>query len=137
MHHDTVSLVEQLTQATEGLTFLSESDSLVAVFSLEGAGKKALTAQDIRTAGNYPPNVPVKKIDFQEFFANATQEHDWDGPEERATARRFQALLCLLTEHLRDLQGFKVGKKIEYDVYVVGRTAAGDFAGVSTKIVET
>src|SRR6058998_3214578 len=113
MHPDTLSLIAQLTQATAGLTFLSESDSPVAVFALEGTGKKALTAQDIRTAGHYAPHVPVKKIDVQAFFANATQEHPWDGPEERATARRFQALRCLLTEHVRDLQGFKVGQKIE------------------------
>jgi len=87
--------------------------------------------------GHYPPNVPVKKSNFWQLFANATQEHDWDTPEDRTTAQHFQVLVRLLTEHLHDIQVFKVGKNVEYDVYVVGRTAAGDFAGVSTKIVET
>jgi hypothetical protein len=81
--------------------------------------------------------VPVKKLNFKTFFANATQEQDWYGAEEQETARRFQALVRLLTEHLRDMQVFKIGKTIEYAVYVVGRTTAGDFAGVSTKVVET
>ena len=137
MHNDTIALIEQITHAIDGLTFLSESDAPVAVFSLEDAGKKALTSQDIRQAGNHPVSVPVKKITLQRFFANATQEQEWHGAEEREIARRFQALVRLLTEHLHDIQVFKIGKKVEYDVYVVGRTAAGDFAGVSTKIVET
>lgn len=137
MHQDTASIIEQIKQATDGLTFLSESDYPVAVFSCEGTGKKTLTAQDICKAGHHPPNVPVKKLTLQKFFSNATQEHDWYGPEERETARRFQELVRLLTEHVHDIQVFKIGKKIEYDVYVVGRTAAGDFAGVSTKVVET
>jgi hypothetical protein len=137
MHPDTVSFMTELHHVTDGLTFLSESDAPVAVFALEGSGKKALTAHDMRTVGNYPANVPVKKIPFKQLFANATQEPEWYGPEERATAQRFQALVRLFTECLRDIQAFKIGKTIAYDVYVVGRTASGDFAGVSTKIVET
>jgi hypothetical protein len=126
-----------ITHATDGLLFLSESDAPVVVFALEGTGRKTLTAQDLRKAGHHPTTVPVKKINFQHFFSNVTQEQEWYGPEERDTAQRFQALVRLLTEHLHDIQVFKIGRNIEYDVYVVGRTAAGDFAGVSTQIVET
>lgn len=57
-------------------------------------------------------------------------------PEEQEAVKRFQALVKFLRERLTGIKVYKAGK-VEKDVYVVGRTAEGDFAGVFTRVVET
>ena len=61
---------------------------------------------------------------------------DWYGPEEKVTARRYRRLERLLRTSLSDLEGFKVGER-DVDVYVIGKTPDGEFAGIATKAVET
>ena len=48
----------------------------------------------------------------------------------------FLPLFAALAHHLNGVTVFKVGE-VEVDVYVVGRTADGRYAGVKTKVVET
>ena len=70
------------------------------------------------------------------FFAIATQEEDWHDEEERETAKRFQNLVRILKQNLSQLQVYRVGS-IEIDVYIIGMTPGGDWAGLSTQVVET
>lgn len=131
MSNDKPSLTAELKQATEGLTYQSESDYPVKPFFTKGNGRKSLKASDI-----FKNKKPVKQIDIDEFFNNVTREENWYGPDELNTTKRFQDLVKTLKENLTDIKVYKAGK-VEMDVYVVGRTADGDFAGVSTKVVET
>lgn len=125
------SIAGELRRLTQGLTFMSESDYPVEPFHMEGKGRKSLKASDLPT-----PRKPVRQADFDTFFGAATTVEDWHGPEERESVKRFQELVKFLKEHLTGIKVYKVGKA-EMDVFVVGRTAEGDFAGVSTKVVET
>jgi len=136
MSETTASLLEELKKLTADLQFQSESDYPVEPFTLSGKGKTSLSAKDVASMSKTNPDGPVKEADFDQFFSNATQEQDWQGPEERESVKRFQALVKTLKENLSDIKVYKVGD-IEMDVYVVGRTSSGDFAGVSTKVVET
>jgi hypothetical protein len=131
MGKDKTSLTAVLKEATEGLTYMSESDFPVKPFFMKGEGRKSISASDIPKAKK-----PIKQIDFDEFFGAATSEEDWYGPEEKKTAKRFRELVKLLKENLTDIKVYKSGK-VKMDVYVVGKTADGDFAGISTKVVET
>ena len=79
---------------------------------------------------------PVRTPPLARFFKPATEEQVWHNAAERATAKRFQALVSALKENLSDLKVVQVGK-VESEVYVVGKTASGDLAGVKTKVVET
>ncbi len=63
-------------------------------------------------------------------------EPEWKPEQERAIARRFQALLRLLKENLDDLKVYRVGT-INIAVYIVGRTVTGNWVGLSTRVVET
>jgi hypothetical protein len=63
-------------------------------------------------------------------------EPDWKGAEELAIARRYQALLRLLKENLNDLKVYRVGR-INIAVYIIGRSKAGNWLGISTRVVET
>ena len=124
-------LTEELKRLTRGLTYLSESDFPVEPFFMVGQGQKIITPDDLPTAKK-----PVQEGDFDAFFANAIADQDWHGPEDRETAARFRALVKLLKENLTNIKVYRAGE-IEIDVFVVGRTAEGDFAGITTKVIET
>ena len=120
MEKTDAALLRGLKRLTKGLQFQSESDYPVEPFALD----------------SWKPGADARAVDFDNFFAAATEEQDWHDADARARVRKFQALVKFLKENLADVQVFKVGDT-ESDVYVVGRTASGNFAGVKTKVVET
>jgi hypothetical protein len=128
------SLSGRLKSLTEGLSYQSESDYAVEPY-VRAAGDGAPTAKEF-AKGREGDDAAVRELDFDSFFGNYTDEQDWWGEEERAVARKFQALVAFLKESLKEIKVYRVGD-VEADVYIVGRTATGDFAGVKTKIVET
>jgi hypothetical protein len=127
------SMMRELKRLTKGLQFQSESDYPVEPFAPD-AGRGADSARDVITSVKGDPE--ARAVDFDNFFAAATEEQDWHDADARARVRKFQALIKYLKENLTDIQVFKVGDA-ESDVYVIGRTASGNFAGVKTKVVET
>ena len=126
------AITVQLKKLTRGLSFKSESDHPVKPFFAEGKGRKSLKASDLS-------KLPARPVDFDSFFATATADEDWHEAEEKESARRFRELVDALKSNLTDIKVYKVGKAsgAEFEVYVVGRTPDGDFAGVTTKVVET
>jgi hypothetical protein len=131
-------LLKELKKLTKGLEFQSESDYPVEPLVILAKGKPSLSVQDIIefTKKGTSSAGAVKELDFDQFFSAATEEQDWQSPEEREVVERFQALVKTLKENLSDIKVYRVGDT-EADVYVLGRTADGDFAGVSTQVVET
>jgi hypothetical protein len=123
----------RLKGLTAGLSFQSESDYPVEPFEEKAAG--AASARDL-VAAKGGAGAAVRELDFDSFFADAVKEQDWHDEEARARVKKFQALIKFLKESLTDIKVYRVGGT-EADVYVVGKTAAGDFAGVKTKVVET
>ncbi len=85
---------------------------------------------------NHPPDAPVELRTVDEFFAIATAEEDWHDQDERETAKRFQNLVSIVKQNLSQLQVYRVGS-IDIDAYIVGVTDGGEWAGLSTKVVET
>jgi len=75
-------------------------------------------------------------VSVDDFFAIATQEEDWYDQEERETVERFQKLVSVLKQNLLQLQVYRVGNT-NIDAYIVGVTDGGEWAGLSTKLVET
>jgi len=128
------SLSGTMKSLTEGLSYQSESDYPVEPWA-RAAGEGAPNATEF-AKGREGDDAAVRELNFDSFFGNYTQEQDWWGEEERATAKKFQALVAFLKEHLKDVKVYRVGD-VEADVYIVGKTASGDYAGVKTKIVET
>jgi hypothetical protein len=85
---------------------------------------------------NHQPDAPIKVVSVDDFFAIATQEEDWHDQDERETVQQFQDLVSVLKQNLWQLQVFRVGN-INIDAYIVGTTPSGEWAGLSTKLVET
>jgi hypothetical protein len=88
-----------------------------------------------RLAG-WPPGSPVVEQTVADFFATAATPQSWQSAAEQATARRFRTLVQLLEQRLQGARAFRFGT-IEIDVYVVGTSSTGDWAGVSTHLVQT
>ncbi|MDT5293517.1 MAG: hypothetical protein QOJ76_397 [Acidobacteriota bacterium] len=125
-------LIDELKEATRGLTFMSESDFPFEVFKWDAEPTpdflRRLTADDA--------SAPVETRTAAEFFRAAASEPEWKAGDELAVARRYQALLRLLEENLTDLKVFRVGT-INMPVYVAGRRPSGAWLGLSTRVVET
>lgn len=128
------ALSDRLKSLTEGLSYQSESDYPVEPYA-RAEGDGAPSAEEF-AKGREGEDAAVRELDFDSFFGNYTDAQDWWGDEERAVAAKFQALVKFLKESLSDVKVYRVGG-VEADVYVVGKTASGGFAGVKTKVVET
>lgn len=127
------SIQETLTKASEDLYWVSEADYPfeVIVWSGDHISEKQLLEQL-----GYPSDFAIQKIDIDEFFQWAVEGQDWHNEVEKAEVKRYQNLVKTLKENLSDLQVYKVGE-IELDIYILGKTASGKIAGLSTKVVET
>jgi hypothetical protein len=127
-------ILDQLKLASDGLLFMSESEYPFEVFLWEGIA--LATPQKVVQQTNHPQDTPIKIVGIDDFFQVATTPEDWHGEEEKATVKRFQALVQTLKENLSNLQVYRLSSK-EIDVYVIGQTPSGDSIGLSTKVVET
>ena len=80
--------------------------------------------------------LPIENVGLGEFFHDLIQDHEWHDAEGKKTVEKYRNLLTVLNERLTDLKVFKVGEA-EIDIYIVGRTVEGDWAGVVATAVET
>jgi hypothetical protein len=129
------SLMRVLRDATKNLTYQSESDYPVEPFVEPAKDEESQSPRDF-VAAKAGGAAAVSETDFDNFFAAVAEEQDWQSAEARQSAKRFRSLVETLKANLTDIKVYKVGD-VEADVYVVGRTAAGELAGVTTKVVET
>ncbi|MCC3600091.1 MULTISPECIES: nuclease A inhibitor family protein [unclassified Microcoleus] len=130
----TDSIAAKLKQASEGLLFLSESDAPFEVVNWSAQGQ--LTPAKLLQLTEHSPDESIESVSIDDFFAMATQAEDWHNEEERETVQRFQNLVSVLKQNLSQLQVYRVGN-ISIDAYIVGVTPGGDWAGLSTQVVET
>lgn len=127
-------ITNQIKTAAEGLVFMSESDYPLEPFLWEVTAP--VTPEKVRQQTQHSQDTPVQVVPVDNFFSVATTPEDWYGEEEKETVTRYQNLVNILKENLRNLQVYRLGK-IEIDVYVVGETPTGNLAGLSTKVIET
>ena len=127
-------LCAELKEATRGLLFMSESDYPFEVIRWEGA--QELTPDYLRKASAQDAAAPVEVRTLTDFFRNAACEQEWKGEAELALAKRYQALMRLLEENLKDVKVYRIGV-VNIGVYVLGSSNEGNWIGVSTRVVET
>lgn len=125
-------LIDQLKSASESLLWLSESDYPFEVIYWENV-------DDIKSKLLEVTDCSDKKIEVREldrFFKRATEEEDWYNNEEMAECKRYQELVKLLQNHLKDIKVYRVGE-VEVNCYILGKTESNAIAGLSTISVET
>ena len=126
-------LLNELREATRGLTFMSESDYPFEVFNW---GAAEPTQDFLRGLTAEASDAAVETKTAADFFRVAAAEAEWKNEVLLTAARRFQTLQRLLEQNLNDLKVFRVGA-VNIPVYIAGRSDSGNWLGVSTRVVET
>lgn len=129
-------LVNRLTTAIAGLTWLSESDYPWAIVDWPDRSFAELTPTRLLEWTHHSSETPIAQTEIDTFFAPATQTQDWYGEDERATLQRYQALVQLLKTQFQNLQVYQIGE-IELYIYILGQTPTGTIGGITTKAIET
>ncbi|MDY3556058.1 nuclease A inhibitor family protein [Gemmata sp. JC717] len=118
-------VLKELRSAAKGLLFPSETDAPLEAFAWPG-GDGPPDEAAVRANAKVDAEVPVERLTLAELTRTIPDEGR--GP--------FLPLFAVLAHHLSGAAVFKVGET-EIDVYIVGRTTDGRYAGVKTKVVET
>ena len=118
--------VEALRKAARGLMLPSETDAPLKPFLWENAGSK-LTKDRVRELAGAGDDTPVEETSLDELFETVPDE---DRPQ-------FEKLAEAVRQQLSGVKVYKLGDEAGRDVYVVGKTSDGQFAGLKTRVVET
>lgn len=121
MQQDTLNTLQE---AVNGLTYPSESDEPFDVFRWDdrGTAREQIAAH----AGN---SREIEEIGVEAFFAQLDDSDD---------APRYRELQRILTFTLKPLTILRAGtREVRVDVYLLGKTTIGQWAGVHTVSVET
>ena len=127
-------LLPELRAAIEGLFYMSKTDAPFEIVHWDRRDT-ILSSADLLTFIGQSSGMQVENVGLGEFFHDLIQDYDWHDAEAKKTVNKYRHLLTVLEEYLTDLRVFKVGDG-EIDIYVVGRTAEGDWAGIMTNVVE-
>lgn len=129
-------IVLRLYQYSQDLLWMSESDYPFVVFLWELEEEIELNIPTFLELIKKPPDTSIKSLIFESFFEKAVTPKDWHDERKEEEVKRYQNLVVVLEECLRDLRVYKVGE-VTVDVYIVGTTPSGDLAGLSTVAIET
>jgi hypothetical protein len=125
------TIVDELKKATAGLLYTSESDEPFEAFLWKDGGG-SLTAQHFLDLSGHKPAEGVEEVKLGDFFSELTADQDWYGEAEREAAGKYRRLLQTLGSQLSEIRVFRVGK-VDKEIFIVGRTSSGDWAGIKTK----
>ncbi len=114
-----------LRKASQGLVYTSETDAPLEAFLWEDSGK--LTKKHLLELTGGKRGARVERETLEDFL--------YAVPEEDRPA--FDKLAQTLKQQLSDVKVYKVGSEPEKQVYVVGKSRDGHWAGLKTMVVET
>ena len=112
-------ILAELRTATAGLLVMSESD--YPFETVRWDGNVSLTPDYLCSISGKPEGSPIEESEVENFLSVSGQ---------------FQHLASLLKDRLSDLRVYKIGT-INIPVYIVGRSAEGNWLGLSTRVVQT
>ena len=117
-----------LQKASEGLLYPSDTDEPFVAFSW-GKAAGDLTADKVRSLAGVGPKAAVQERTLADFFKNLTADDVDD-------ADKYKNLQKVIGEQLSGVKVFRFGD-VDIDIYLVGTTKGGEWAGLKTKAVET
>ncbi|TAE34136.1 MAG: nuclease [Candidatus Kapaibacterium sp.] len=130
------ALLSELYDATEGLFYPSETDAALEPFLWQNIRDTSFSIEKLLLVTRHRKDTPVDGLELADFFAPVIHEEEWMDDSERETAKRFRELQETLEKLLANISVYRVGE-VNIDVYIVGKTDDGYYAGVSTHLVET
>jgi hypothetical protein len=127
-------LSEELERLIAGLLFMSEAD--YPFETLFWKKDIEVTDEYLRLRAGARPDAQVKAESVDKFFRAAVSEPDWKSEAQLSIAKRYQSLIAWLKENLHHPLAYRVGE-IDIKVYILGRSASGNWLGISTRVIET
>jgi hypothetical protein len=118
-------VLDALQKAAKGLLFVSETEAKLEPFLWEDGDK--LTDERLLKLAGEEEGTAVEQESLDDFFHAVP-------PEDK---EKFQKLAKVLQEQLSGVKVYKVGDEAEKQVYIVGKTTDGKWAGLKTTVVET
>jgi len=117
--------LEALKKASKGMLFVSDTEAPLEPFAWKGAGE--LTEDLVRKQAKVEEGTAVEATTLDRFFRAVPSE-------DKA---KFRELAQVLKEQLSGVKVYKVGDEPEKQVFIVGKTGDGKWAGLRTTVVET
>lgn len=127
---------EQVNPLLTDLLYPSESDEPIEPVTCYLKQDEPLTVSQIKDWQMMPPSIYVEEIPEADFWEPVITEEDWYGDEEKVRTARFREIKQIIESELSVRQVFRVGES-EMDVFLLGRQADGERAGIKTKIIAT
>lgn len=127
-------ILKQIENACAGLMYVSETDAGFEVVKLDMNGE--LTDSSFRKFAKVDTDTPVEITGASDVFDRLTRPKEWHGESDRRRIQRYEKLRSVFEKYLMDLKVIRVGK-IRIEIYIIGKTNDGMFAGVKTHAVET
>ncbi|MFO0589363.1 MAG: nuclease A inhibitor family protein [Polyangiaceae bacterium] len=125
---------EALTTAALDLLFPSESEAPIELYKWPLASEPTPAA--LLAAEGRPADTHVETGTAESEVGPLTKAPPGADDIERGLAARFQTLLETLNSNLFNVRVYRVGR-VDIDVYILGRSAAGAWLGYKTHVVET
>ena len=123
-------ILTELARAADGLWYMSESDHPLEPVRLEGPGEPS--PGRLRKLAGAGADARVETRSLEGFFRDAAAVRTGTQP----TPASFGGVLRALGENLTDIRVYRVGA-VNIAVSALGRSACGNWLGVSTRVVET
>lgn len=127
-------ILKQIDNACAGLMYVSETDAGFEVVKFDMNGE--LTDSSFRKLAKVDKVTPVEITGASDVFDRLTRPKEWHRESDRRRIQRYEKLRSVFEKYLMDLKVIRVGK-IRIDIYIIGKTNDGMFAGVKTHAVET
>ena len=109
---------------------MSESDYPFEAVRVEGAEEPG--HERLRELAGAGRAAPVETRGLEEFFRDSAAVR----VGERPTPTSFEGVRRALRENLSDIRVYRIGS-VNIPVYVLGRSASGNWLGLRTRVVET
>ena len=131
-----ISLKDEIISLSSDLMYPSESDEKIEYFEMELSTDERLSLVNFRMYNGIRPEIEIEEMDFEKFFAPLIKIEDWFGDDEKKWANDSLKLKQLITDKLKDIKIYKVGKT-EVEVYLFGKSEDCKWEGLKTKLIET
>jgi Nuclease A inhibitor-like protein len=129
-------LKEQIQPLIADLWYPSESDEKIEYFEMALDTHEKVSQANFRMFNGITPDNEISEMNIDDFFKPLVKIDDWFGEEEKKWANDAQMLQNLLTDKLKDIQIFRVGR-IAIDIYLFGKAEDCLWVGLKTKVIET
>jgi hypothetical protein len=118
-------VLDALQKASKGLRYTTETDAPLQPFVWRNGGE--LTPELLKKHAGVTADLASEETSLDGFFRAVPSE-------DKA---KFQKLAQVLKEQLAGIKVCKLGEEAEKEVYIVGKTKDGRWAGLKTSVVET